>query len=288
MNEGKRPLSRLKIALFAAALLVSGASAVAQTVSSTSKTDLPPPAGMPDLVQGYIPQKDVPDSRSVLPPAPAVNSATQVRDDAAAAAARRLAGSARWKLATQDADLSFPHAASDFSCALGVNISPETTPHLYTLLRRSMADAGLSTYPTKREYQRMRPFMVEGGAVCTPDEIAQLRKDGSYPSGHSAIGWTWALILVELDPARENAILARGRSFMESRVICNVHWLSDTEAGAMMGSAIFARLQDEPKFQTDLKAAREEIAHARALGQVPKRNCAAQAAVLASTPLTLP
>lgn len=281
-------MSKLNVALLAAALAVGGASAGAQTASATSQAAPPPPAGMPDLVNGYIAKNDVPDSRSVLPPAPAVDSATQARDDAAAAAARKLAGSARWKLATEDADLSFPDAASDFSCALGVNISQQTTPHLYTLLRRSMTDAGLSTYPTKREYQRTRPFVAKGGAICTPDEAAQLRKDGSYPSGHSAIGWAWALILVELDPARENAILARGRSFMESRVICNVHWLSDTEAGAMMGSAIFARLQDEPAFQADLKAARMEVAHARALGERPTRNCAGEEAALASTPLTLP
>lgn len=276
------------IALFTAALLMSGAPAIAQTSASANPPNVPAPAGMPDLIQGYIPKNQVPDSRSVLPPAPTANSATQIRDDAAAAAARKLKGSARWALATEDANLSFPAAADDFSCALGVKISPETTPHLYTLLRRTMTDAGLSTYPTKREYQRPRPFMVKGGAVCTPDEINQLRMDGSYPSGHSAIGWTWALILVEIAPDRENAILARGRSFMESRVICNVHWLSDTEAGAMMGSAIFARLQDEPAFQADLKAARIEVAHARALGERPTRNCTGEEAALASTPLTLP
>lgn len=34
--------------------------------------------------------------------------------------------------------------------------------------------------------------------------------------------------------------------------------------------------------------ARAEVARARALGELPKRNCAAEAAALASAPLTLP
>ena len=243
---------------------------------------------MPDLLQGYIPKNKAPDSRRMLPPAPTAASATQARDDVAAAAARQLEGSARWILATKDADLSFPNAADDFSCSVGIKISPETTPHLYTLLRRSLTDAGLSTYPTKTLYQRTRPFVAEGGAICTPGDADALRKDGSYPSGHSAIGWAWALILAQIAPDRQDAILARGRSFMESRVVCNVHWLSDTEAGAMMGSTIAARLQDEPEFRADLEAARSEIASARASGQLPTRDCAAEAAALASVPLILP
>lgn len=276
------------IAILAAAVLVSSASAGAQTGSSASPPEIVAPAGMPDLVQGYLPKGEVPDSRSVLPPAPATDSATQARDDVAAAAARKLEGSARWALATKDADLSFPNAADDFSCTLGVKIRPETTPHLYTLLRRTLTDAGLSTYPTKIQYQRTRPFVAKGGAICTPNEADDLRKDGSYPSGHSAIGWAWALILTQIAPDRQDAILARGRSFMESRVICNVHWLSDTEAGAMMGSAIAARLQDKPEFRADLDAARSEIASARAAGHLPTRDCAAESAALASVPLTLP
>ena len=37
----------------------------------------------------------------------------------------------------------------------------------------------------------------------------------------SAIGWTWALTLSEISPDQTDAILARGRAFGESRVVCN-------------------------------------------------------------------
>lgn len=55
-------------------------------------------------------------------------------------------------------------------------------------LRRSLVDAGLATYGAKDHYQRMRPFVENKEASCTPAEEAKLAKDGSYPSGHSALG----------------------------------------------------------------------------------------------------
>jgi acid phosphatase (class A) len=267
------------------AALASGAVAFAQPTQPTSSQSTPPP---PRYLAGYLPGKAVPSSLSIVPPAPAAGSATQARDDAEAKAARALMGSPRWDLARQDADLHFPAAAETFSCAVGARISPETTPRLYILMRRTLTDAGLATYPTKTKYSRQRPFMVAGGDICTPDEASGLRTDGSYPSGHSAIGWAWALILAEADPDSENDILARGRSFMQSRVVCNVHWLSDTEAGATVGAAVVARLHDDPVFLADLAAAKTEISAARAANLAPARDCKSEAAALAQTPETHP
>lgn len=74
----------------------------------------------------------------------------------------------RWNLAIEDAHLDFPEALGAFSCALGIPITEKDTPHLCMLLRRSGADAGLSTYTAKKHYQRNRPFMVNEEPVCTP------------------------------------------------------------------------------------------------------------------------
>ncbi|MES2036138.1 MAG: phosphatase PAP2 family protein, partial [Pseudomonadota bacterium] len=213
---------------------------------------------------------------------PAAGSAAQARDDEAAKAAVALHGGPRWAQATQDAELKFPQAADTFSCALGVPVTETTTPRLYVLLRRTLIDNGLSTYPTKMKYQRPRPFTVNGAPICTPADEDALRKDGSYPSGHSAIGWGWALILAQVAPDRADAVLARGRAFGQSRVICNVHWLSDTEEGRMMASATVARLQSDADFRIDLDAARAEIAAARAKGLKPTRDCAKEAEQLAA------
>lgn len=234
------------------------------------------------LATAYLPLGGAPNSLDLVPPPPAPGSAAQARDDEAAREAQSRQGGPRWAQAAQDADLSMPNAAQNFSCAVGVELSEAAAPRTFTLLKRSLADLGLATYPTKTRYQRSRPFMATSTAICTPADEEVLRHDGSYPSGHSAIGWGWALILAEAAPERQNEILARGRAFAQSRVACNVHWQSDTEEGRTMASATVARLHGAPEFRTDLEAARAELAAARAAGSTPSRDCAAEAARLAS------
>ncbi|MEG8132892.1 phosphatase PAP2 family protein [Xanthomonas hortorum] len=214
--------------------------------------------------RGYLEKEQLPDSLRLVPPPPQEGSAALANDDAIAKAMLALRGTPRWNLATQDAALTFPAAASHFSCALGVQIDQTSTPHLLRLLERSMRDASSSTSAAKARYQRPRPFMRNDQPMCTPADDAALRKNGSYPSGHTAIGWSWGLILAELAPAQRDALLARGRAFGDSRLVCNVHWQSDVIQGRMMAAATVAALHDNPEFQKDLAAARREIAQASA------------------------
>ena len=150
------------------------------------------------------------------------------------------------------------------------------------LLRRTLTDIGLAPYSAKNAYQRERPFMVRGETVCTPEDEKALRKDGSYPSGHTAIGWGWALILTELAPDRAEEILARGRSFGESRNVCNAHWYSDVVAGRLVGSAAVARLHANEQFLEAMEAARADIEHMRSEKKVTEVDCAAEAKALST------
>jgi acid phosphatase (class A) len=234
----------------------------------------------PGILAGYLEPETLPDSLALIPPPPAEGSAALSLDEEVSRRSLALRGTPRWDLAAKDAELMFPEAAGTFSCALGIPITESDTPHIYMLLRRTLADAGLSTYTAKNHYQRQRPFMVNNAPICTPAEEAQLRKDGSYPSGHTAIGWAWALILTEIAPDRADAILARGRAFGESRVVCNVHWHSDVVQGRFMGAAAVARLHADPAFQAELEAAISELAAARSRGLAPSHDCTAETDVL--------
>lgn len=238
----------------------------------------------PGILQGYLPMDDPLASVEFVPPAPAPNSPRQAMDDRVVAQMLPLRGSARWELARQDARLLFPAAADAFSCALGIPITEGDTPDLYMLLRRTLVDLGISTDSAKKAYQRKRPFMVNGEPICTPDEEEMLRRDGSYPSGHTAIGWGWGLILSELAPERAEALIARGRAFGESRNVCNVHWRSDIVAGRMAGAAAVARLQGNADFRAAMVAAREDIESVRGRNLPPNRDCRAEAAALAEMP----
>ena len=61
-----------------------------------------------------------------------------------------------------DADLHFHEATEAFNSVLDLKISEVSTPMVYMILRRTLADAGLSTYAAKDHYQRPRPFMFNG------------------------------------------------------------------------------------------------------------------------------
>lgn len=239
------------------------------------------PEVRPGFLAGYLPTEALPNSLALLPSPPAEGSAAQALDDEVSRAGLALRGSPRWSLAAVDAGLIFPEAAGTFSCALSIPVSEQETPRLYLLLRRTLADAGLSTYAAKNSYQRVRPFVVNREPTCTPEEEEHLMKDGSYPSGHTAIGWAWALVLTEIAPDRADAILARGRAFGESRTICNVHWHSDVLAGRFMGAATVARLHADPAFRKEMEAARAEYAAVRGKGLAPSRDCNVEAAGLA-------
>jgi acid phosphatase (class A) len=235
----------------------------------------------PGFLQGYMNQEDQLDSAEFVPPAPTKGSPRQAMDTAWADNMLKLRDTPRWDQAILDADLHFPAAANAFSCSLGIPVSEEDTPALYMLLRRTLTDVGLASYSAKNAYQRERPFMVNGAPICTPEDEQLLRKDGSYPSGHTSIGWGWALILTELSPDQTDVLIARGRTFGESRNVCNVHWYSDVVAGRLVGAAAVSKLHDNEQFLEAMDAARSDIARARTAGLTPRVDCEAEARALA-------
>lgn len=266
---------------------------VAGCMAATSAQDRPAqPAPMGQAAKGlieawpssgrpvpYLTMEQMPDGRALVPPPPKAGSAAMARDLEAAQRAIALRGGARWKLATSDADLFDPAATATFACAAGRQIDAESTPATFRLLTRTGVSFANSTASAKNQYMRPRPFMENGQPSCTPDAESHLRHNGSYPSGHSAIGYGWSLVLAELIPDRTTALIARGRAFGDSRRICNVHWLSDIEEGRVTATSVFVRLQASPAFQSDLEAVRQELASSPAVA--PKRDCAAEATALA-------
>ena len=239
------------------------------------------PETSPGFWAGYLQTEALPDSLVLLPPPPVAGSAALALDEDVSRKSFAVRGTPRWLLATADANLTFPEAAGTFSCALEAPITEKDTPHLYMLLQRVLIDAAHSTSRAKSHYGRARPFAVNKEPSCTPEEEKFLKMNGSYPSGHTAIGWAWALILGEIAPERIDKVLARGRIFGESRVICNVHWQSDVIEGRFLGAGTVSRLHAEPTFRADLDAAKVELAAVRAQGLKPLRDCSAEDAAMA-------
>jgi acid phosphatase (class A) len=278
VNNANKSGWRRLLPVLAIIAIIAGCAGYDRLSKPDAVPELSPGFG---LLNGYLSSKALPNSLDLLPPPPAAGSAALAYDQEISRRSFDLRDTPRWLLAVSDADLSFPHAAGTFSCALNVPITEADTPHLYLLLRRTLTDVGLSTYAAKNHYNRTRPFLWNKEPICTPNERAFLEKDGSYPSGHTAAGWGWALILSEISPDQTDAILARGLAFGESRNVCNAHWHSDVVQGRVIAAGVVARLHANPAFLADLESARAEIISARKKGLKPTLDCNAEAAALA-------
>ena len=150
--------------------------------------------------------------------------------------------------------------AEQFSVPFGMEISREKTPAIFHVLYRGMLTSRLAARKPKLAYQRMRPYVRFQESTLIPEEEEALRNNGSYPSGHSIRGWAMALLLCEINPDAQDAILKLGYEWGQSRVIVGYHWQSDVDASRLLGSSVFARLHTNPQFLADMAAARKEFA----------------------------
>ncbi|PXA70572.1 acid phosphatase [Caulobacter sp. D4A] len=220
--------------------------------------------------KGYLTLAEPFDAPGIVGPPPTPDSPRGKADRAAYDDTRKLAGTPAWDKAVADADLSGANGFKSFSCAARVTINPQKTPTLANLLLRMTDDAGTIYRPAKQAFSRPRPPVGNTKPICVPRE-SWIQTEGSYPSGHALVGWSWGLVLAELVPDRAAQITARGREFGDSRVICGVHFPSDLEAGRLLGGVMVARLHADPAFEADLEKARAEIAASKAEG--PPTGC---------------
>lgn len=209
----------------------------------------------------YLQEGQAPDSLALLPPPPAMDSLDFLNDKAQYDVGKMLRNTPRGKQAWKDAHVAGDGVAEALSEAFGMTIDKQKTPEIYRLVMKMREDAGdLATRSAKDHYLRIRPFAFYNEPTCRQDEESTLSKNGSYPSGHTTIGWATALVLAEVNTSRQGEILKRGYEMGQSRVICGYHWQSDVTAARLVASAVVARLHAEPAFAEQLQKAKAEFA----------------------------
>ena len=223
------------------------------------------------------------DSVAIAPPPPAPGSPRAEADRQIFRATRALQGSPRWALAARDDDQSIGATLQDFSCALGVNVDAASAPLTVQLFTRLIPDAQRTVEVAKARFNRKRPYLTDPGPICTA-KTDDLAKSPDYPSGHTSWGWAAALIFAEIAPDHATAVLARGRAYGESRVVCGVHTVSAIDAGRVNGAALVAALHSSSAFRADLDQARAELAGLRSSGHAPDPAKCADEARLIATP----
>lgn len=166
--------------------------------------------------------------------------------------------SARLAMAVGDAVWSVDNICRIFGETLGITLSEANTPAIYKMLVTGLLTTDQAGRLPKNHYMRTRPYVFYDEPTIYPGDEAWLRTNGSYPSGHTILGWSAALLLTEVAPDRSDVILARGFEYGQSRVIAGYHWQSDVDAGRLVASAAVARLHADKRFLKLMKKARKE------------------------------
>jgi acid phosphatase (class A) len=142
-----------------------------------------------------------------------------------------------------------------FKTVLGPGFNAEALPLTASLSARVRRDESAASSPLKNIYRRPRPYQVDS----TLHPVCPLNPEPtSYPSGHSLSGYLLAFTLVQLVPEKRQQIFDRADEYVHNRLICGVHYASDTEASRRVAYAIFGSMAASPNFQKDLAVAREE------------------------------
>ncbi|MBQ7420691.1 MAG: phosphatase PAP2 family protein [Prevotella sp.] len=223
----------------------------------------------PDLY--FLQIGEVANSLELLPPPPQPGSILFQNDEAQYQWGKQQRNTPRGDQAAADARVSGDGVPNAFSEAFGIQISKETTPQIYKLVLGMREDAGdLATRAAKEYYMRVRPFAYYNEMTCNPEQQEELSTNGSYPSGHTAIGWATALVLAEINVDRQNEILKRGYEMGQSRVICGYHFQSDVDAARIVSSAVVSRLHANKNFMKQLKKAKKEFVRLDRKGKVTK------------------
>lgn len=214
---------------------------------------------MAQKAQPYFTSPEMPNALHYLPGPPQTNEMRFAYDTAQYNWGKRMRPTSRGVKARLDAEFSIERMAAIFSPVLGIEISKENTPQLWKLLTDANKTAQGACDSAKITYNRPRPYMVFHEPTLVPGDEEPLSHNGSYPSGHTTLGWTTALILCEIYPAAQDALLKEGFEYGQSRVIAGFHWQSDVDAARVVASAAFARLHTSPAYLKQLRKAQKEF-----------------------------
>ncbi len=232
----------------------------------------------PFLDEGYLTLIDV------VPPAPIPQEPRGQADRDVYKATRVLANSERWSMAVADQAGDAATMMRAFSCAARLSITPQTAPRTAALIERASRDVVREANELRAYYKRRRLLLTEAGATCVvPDD--SLRMSYDYPSADAARGWSWALILAEILHERAAPILARGRAYGESGVVCGTHSMSAVEAGRLTASTTLAVVRTEQAYADAIVAARNELAALQRGGAMPSAQSCASEELLVTQPI---
>jgi len=201
---------------------------------------------------------DVPHGEKILGTPVDTASYRYTTDIARYWSAKQLRYTERGMKAAQEAEYSVEMMHHVFGEAMGINISEETTPAICALIAYVLEKSSETVDRLKVIRFRKRPFVQLGESSFVEGDEEKERGKSSFPSGHTSLGWTEALTMVEVAPDCQNEILRRGYEYGYNRLIVGYHWFTDIEATRQLACGLIARLHAEAEFCEMIRKARAE------------------------------
>ncbi|MBS0408382.1 MAG: phosphatase PAP2 family protein [Proteobacteria bacterium] len=208
----------------------------------------------------FLSEADV-EPTHLLPPPP-VDGSAQARDELAEL--RRIAAvttpaefeQARWDDEHEDGTI--------FQSAIAPGFDLARLPATAKLLAEVRNEESVAGKAAKNYFKRNRPWIVDPKLkTCSREDAPQ----SSYPSGHSTMAFSMAVVLTRALPELSGNIMGRAREYAYHRLVCGMHYRADIVAGQALGTAVAAQMLKDPRFQADLDAAREELKAAGLTGR---------------------
>ncbi|HTY08853.1 MAG TPA: phosphatase PAP2 family protein [Candidatus Edwardsbacteria bacterium] len=237
-NHGKagRPFLCAGLFLVAVAWLWAAAAPRASWADTAARTYFEPQSLPPQL----------------LPPPPAEGSgAWKAQIEAVRAAQRSL----------PPAEISAIRHEQNFLVALMTDtlepsFSRERLPRTAALLDRVECTTEQVVDAHKRYWHTRRPYLADPRIRLCVDSTAT----AAYPSGHTAESRVLAEVLGMLFPDQLPRLRARAEDVARHRIEAGVHYPVDIEGGRSLALLVVGALTANSDFQTDMQAAREELA----------------------------
>ncbi len=144
-----------------------------------------------------------------------------------------------------------------FGTVLGAPFLRANLPLTAVLSDHVHGDESTIVNPAKTAFHRPRPYQFDTSLkpVC---KATANTTDYSYPSGHATTGYLEAFTLAVMIPEKRDEILARADDYAHNRLVCGVHYPADIVASKSVAYAGIAVMLQNPQFQKEFAAAKEE------------------------------
>ena len=205
----------------------------------------------------FFTKEIAPHMERVIPEPPALTDALFFYDWSQYQWGKSIRDTERGELAVKDAGINAEYFMKRFSPVVERDLTPDEYPHLYRLFSRLHLTEQQAGASAKEYFHRVRPYQQFKEPTAVPNHESPTDFT-SYPSGHTHASWLVGLALTAIDPAHTEDIMKVAYELGQSRVIVGFHYQSDVDAGRVVSSITFARLQSEPEFQKMMEKARKE------------------------------